>query len=92
MLPLGFITYGGPLAHINVLRVRFKDFTTEDEFQELFALCQTLPGPTSTQMVIAVGANLTQSCLGGIVAFLYFGGPSAFVMMILGLTVPNLKV
>lgn len=48
MLPLGFITYGGPLAHINVLRVRFKDFTTEDEFQELFALCQTLPGPTST--------------------------------------------
>jgi len=39
MFPLGFITYGGPLAHINVLRVRFKNYTTEDEFQELFALC-----------------------------------------------------
>lgn len=48
MFPLGFITYGGPLAHINVLRERFKNYTTEDEFQELFALCQTLPGPTST--------------------------------------------
>lgn len=39
MFPLGFITYGGPLAHINVLKDRFKDYTTEDEFQELFALC-----------------------------------------------------
>jgi chromate transporter len=39
MLPLGFITYGGPLAHINVLKERFKNYTTEDEFQELFALC-----------------------------------------------------
>ncbi|CAK77169.1 unnamed protein product (macronuclear) [Paramecium tetraurelia] len=92
MFPLGFITYGGPLAHINVLRERFKNYTTEDEFQELFALCQTLPGPTSTQMVIAVGANLTHSCLGGLVAFLYFSMPSAFVMMVLGLTVPNLSI
>lgn len=32
MFPLGFITYGGPLAHINVLRERFKNYTTEEEF------------------------------------------------------------
>ncbi|CAD8069974.1 unnamed protein product [Paramecium sonneborni] len=92
MFPLGFITYGGPLAHLNVLREIFKNYTTEDEFQEFFALCQTLPRPTSTQMVIAVGANLTHSCFGGLVAFLYFSMPSAFVMMILGLTVPNLSI
>lgn len=90
MLPLGFITYGGPIAHIGVLRERFKDFTTEEEFQELFALCQTLPGPTSTQMVIAVGANLTHSCLGGFVAFLYFSLPSAIVMLICGLYFPKI--
>lgn len=39
MWPLGFITYGGPMAHIGVLRDKFKNIISEDEFQELFALC-----------------------------------------------------
>jgi len=43
-------------------------------------------------MVIAVGTNLTHSCLGGLVAFLYFSVPSAFTMMVLGLALPNINI
>jgi chromate transporter len=42
MFPLGFCTYGGPLAHIAILKQRFVDeraWVTEEEFKELFALC-----------------------------------------------------
>ncbi|KAM3136093.1 hypothetical protein pb186bvf_011898 [Paramecium bursaria] len=91
MWPLGFITYGGPLAHVNVLRAKFSpQYISEEDFNDLFALGQTLPGPTSTQMVIAIGTNLTHSCLGGFVAFLYFSMPASIVLLLFGLFIPEL--
>ena len=39
MWPLGFITYGGPLAHVNVLRAKFSpQYISEEDFNDLFAL------------------------------------------------------
>ena len=39
MWPLGFITYGGPLAHVNVLRAKFcPTYISEEDFNDLFAL------------------------------------------------------
>lgn len=39
MWPLGFITYGGPLAHVNVLRSKFTPtYISEEDFNDLFAL------------------------------------------------------
>lgn len=56
----------------------------QEKFVELFALCQSLPGPTSTQLMIAMGSLFTQSAIGGFIAFLMFSLPSALVMMLFG--------
>lgn len=61
-LPLGVIAYGGPNAHIALLHERFVDkskWLTEEQFVELMAVGQGLPGPTSTQvsMVVMIGVH-----------------------------------
>lgn len=43
----GFITYGGPLAHIGLFRKKFVEdlnWIDDKQFTELFALCSSLPG------------------------------------------------
>lgn len=50
--------YGGPEAHMGVFLdqlVAKKNYLTEEELVELMALCSILPGPTSTQTIVAVG-------------------------------------
>lgn len=50
--------YGGPEAHTGVFLNRLVQkgrYLTEDELIELVALCSVLPGPTSTQTIVAVG-------------------------------------
>ncbi len=50
--------YGGPEAHIGVFQdqmVTKKRYLEEEELIELVALCSILPGPTSTQTLVAVG-------------------------------------
>ncbi|CAM9876310.1 unnamed protein product, partial [Hapterophycus canaliculatus] len=52
-LPLGVIAYGGPNAHVALLHERFVEkskWLTEEQFVELMAVGQGLPGPTSTQV------------------------------------------
>jgi chromate transporter len=55
---LGVIGFGGPAAHIALLRtevVERRRWLTDAEFLELLGATSALPGPGSTQMVIAVG-------------------------------------
>lgn len=50
--------YGGPEAHYGVFTDQLvvkKKYLTEDELVELIALNSILPGPTSTQTIVAVG-------------------------------------
>ncbi|MDA7951109.1 MAG: chromate efflux transporter [Pirellulaceae bacterium] len=50
--------YGGPEAHIGVFidqLVTRRNYLTEEELVELLALCSILPGPTSTQTIVAIG-------------------------------------
>ncbi len=50
--------YGGPEAHYSVFLdqlVAKKGYLREEEMVELIALCSVLPGPTSTQTIVAVG-------------------------------------
>ncbi len=52
---LGCIGFGGPPAHIALLRelcVRRHRWLTHDEFQDAIAACNLLPGPSSTQLAI----------------------------------------
>lgn len=58
ILLLALTAFGGPQAHIamflDILVVK-RAYLTEAELIELNALCQILPGPTSTQTLMAVG-------------------------------------
>lgn len=51
-------SYGGPEAHFSVFldqMVVKKNYLTEEELVELIALTGILPGPSSTQTIIAIG-------------------------------------
>ncbi len=58
---LALTAFGGPQAHIAMLikiMVEKRGYLTEEELIELNALCQILPGPTSTQTVTAIGFRI----------------------------------
>ncbi|WP_224995410.1 chromate efflux transporter [Cesiribacter sp. SM1] len=53
--------FGGPQAHFAMMFdifVRKRRYLSEQELIELNALCQILPGPTSTQTITAIGFRL----------------------------------
>lgn len=55
---LSVTAFGGPQAHIALFiknLVKKRAYLSEQELMELLALCQILPGPTSTQTITAIG-------------------------------------
>ncbi len=58
ILLLAFTTFGGPQVHLAMFidrLVKKKQYLTEEELLEIQALCAILPGPTSTQVLTAIG-------------------------------------
>jgi chromate transporter len=61
VLILALTTFGGPqahLAHFHKVLVRRRGYITEAQLMEINSLCQILPGPASTQTLIAVGFRI----------------------------------
>jgi chromate transporter len=61
VLLLALTAFGGPQAHVAMmfrLLVNKRRYLTEKELIELNALCQILPGPTSTQTITAIGFRI----------------------------------
>jgi chromate transporter len=59
-LKLGTIGFGGPAAHIALLRaevVERRQWTTDQEFLDLLGASNLAPGPTSTELAIHLGAR-----------------------------------
>lgn len=57
-LKLGFTAFGGPAAHIAMMRrevVEKRGWFTEDQFLQLVAATQLIPGPNSTELAIHIG-------------------------------------
>ena len=57
-LELGFTAFGGPAAHVAMLRgevVTRRHWMTDDEFLDLLGATNLIPGPNSTEMIIHVG-------------------------------------
>ena len=83
-LRLGVIGFGGPLAHVGLMEdqvVNRRQWTTREQFLEGLAICNLLPGPTSTQLSIYLG-YLRAGPLGGLVSGSCFIFP-AFVLVAL---------
>ncbi len=58
---LSFTAFGGPQGHFGMflnLLVTKRAYLSEDDLIELYALCQVLPGPTSTQTITSLGYKM----------------------------------
>ncbi len=81
---LGLTSFGGPVAHLGYFRAEYverRKWLTEQTYADLVALCQILPGPSSSQVGIGVGIKRA-GLLGGIFAWLGFTLPSAVVLIL----------
>ena len=85
-LALGLTSFGGPVAHIGYFREAFvvrRRWVDERGYADLVALCQMLPGPTSSQ--VGIGIGLTKAGFAGAVAaWVGFTAPSAILLIALG--------
>lgn len=83
---LGLTSFGGPIAHLGYFREEFvarQQWLQEQDYADLVALCQFLPGPASSQ--VGIGIGLAQGGLGGaLAAWVGFTLPSAILMALFG--------
>jgi chromate transporter len=81
-LALGLTSFGGPVAHLGYMRREFvsrRGWLDEGDYAQLLAICQFLPGPSSSQMGFAIGLLRGGWC-GALAAFAGFTLPSALLM------------
>lgn len=82
---LGWVSFGGPAAHIGYFRHTFVEklrWLSEQEYAQLVALSQFLPGPGSSQVGFAIGYQ-RGGLAGAWAAFLGFTLPSVLIMLLL---------
>ncbi len=90
-LRLGLTAFGGPVAHLGYFReafVRRLGWIEEAAYADLVALCQFLPGPTSSQVGMGIGYE-KRGMAGALAAFAGFTLPSAVLMAGFGLVVAD---
>ena len=80
---LGLSSFGGPIAHLGYFHeeyVKRRKWIDEQSYADLVAICQSLPGPTSSMVGSAIGF-VRAGLLGGIVHWLGFTLPSALALI-----------
>jgi len=83
---LGLTAFGGPVAHLGYFRREFVEragWLDDATFSEIVAVCSALPGPTSSQVGMSLGA-LRAGPLGALTAWLAFTSPSALLLGLFG--------
>lgn len=84
-LQLGSLGFGGPQAHLALLRsviVERHHWVEATAFEEGLALCEALPGPSSSQMAILLGWSC-RGLLGGLISGICFLLPGLLVVLVL---------
>ena len=90
-LSLGFTSFGGPTAHIGFFREKFVErmkIIDDMRFTHLLSITQALPGPTSSQLALAIGLQ-QGGIISGHLALLAFSLPSTFIMIAFALFISN---
>ena len=85
-LRIGVLGFGGPQAHIAMLRDEIVDsrgWVDAEQFEEGLGLCEALPGPASSQMAIYLGW-IQHGWRGGLISGICFLWPG--LVIVLGLS------
>ncbi len=88
-LRLGMTSFGGPVAHLGFFRTEFvgrRRWLGEDQYADLVALAQFLPGPASSQVGMGIGLQRA-GIPGSLRAWLGFTLPSAVLLIAAGVIV-----
>ncbi len=81
-LRLGLTSFGGPVAHLGYMRtecVSRQRWLDDEQFAQLLAICQMLPGPASSQLGFGIGL-LRGGWRGALAAFIGFTLPSVILL------------
>lgn len=84
-LRLGFTAFGGPAAHIAMMReevVRRRHWISDERFVDLIGVTNLIPGPSSTELAIYLG-YLRAGWPGLLVAGICFIGPAMLIVLAL---------
>src|SRR5580658_3042559 len=84
-LRLGFTAFGGPAAHIALMKdevVTRRHWLSEAEFLDLLGATNLIPGPNSTQMAIHIGLRRA-GLKGSVIAGVCFIAPAAVIVFLL---------
>ncbi len=93
VLVFALTSFGGAQAHFALMFdhfVRKRKWTSEEELLELYALCQILPGPTSTQTITAIGFRLGGPNLAYLTLLVWIL-PTAIIMTVAALSITWLE-
>jgi chromate transporter len=88
---LGLTSFGGPVAHIGYFRDEYvvrRRWLDEETFADFVALSHLLPGPSSSQVGIAIGAHRAGR-LGALAAWVGFTLPSAVALVLFAYAVAD---
>ena len=91
VLYLAFTSFGGPQVHFVLYLKRLvneKKYLTKEELLEIQALCSVLPGPTSTQIITAIGFKIGGSALAYLTLIVWIM-PAVIIMTAAATYVPD---
>src|SRR5690554_6835453 len=83
-LALGLTSFGGPAAHLGYFRNEFvarRRWLSRQDYADLVALCQFLPGPASSQVGFAIGLQRGGGWGAAAAAWTAFTLPSAIILV-----------
>lgn len=84
-LRLGFTAFGGPAAHVAMMReevVQRRKWVTDQRFLDLLGVINLIPGPNSTELAIYLGYERA-GWLGLVAAGVCFIGPAMAIVLAL---------
>lgn len=93
VLQLSVSCFGGPQAHLAYYQrilVEKRKYLTESDLLELYALCQIVPGPTSTQTLTSVGYRLGGPNLAYLTLLIWMI-PSVAIMTLAGILIGSFQ-
>ncbi len=92
-LVLGLTSFGGPIAHLGYYRrelVERRRWVNDSQFIQIVALCQFLPGPSSSQVGFCLGL-VRAGFAGALAGALVFIAPSAVLLFAFAAVLPAIE-